>query len=152
MSQMQSLACSGYFYFPTKRAFSSCTEPIFINPVFFGCLLLSPLPREGAGRTRRCPWRSRSSKGSFVPACEGRAASSAHILTITLLTLKSICARRCGPWSLSLTFFPTSCFSFVYTKVKIDNYFFTRKNTLKDKDKCLFLPTDGWNFWLLHPL
>lgn len=44
---MQSLACSVYFYFPTRRASSSCTEPILINPVFFGCLLPNALPREG---------------------------------------------------------------------------------------------------------
>lgn len=43
-----------------------------------------------------------------------------------------------GPEAFPLTFFCVSRFSFIYTKVKVDNYFFTWKNTITDKNKCLF--------------
>lgn len=115
------------------------TLPSSLILYFLGASSWVPCPGRGAGRTRRCPWRSRSSKGGFVPAWKGRAASSVHILTTTLPALMSICARRCGPWSLSPDIFLcVSRFSFIYTKVKIDNYFFTWKNTITDKNKCLF--------------
>ena len=148
MSQTQSLACSVYFYFPASRA-----SPSSLSLCVLGASPRAPAQGGGAGRTRRCSRRSRSSKGSFVPASKGRAASSAPILTITLPGLKSRCARRCGPWSLS----PDIHFLFLVSpfsikKVKINTSFFTWKATLMEKSKHLLLPTAGWNFWLLLPL
>lgn len=120
---MQSLACSVHVYFPTRT-----TSPSSLTLYFLGASSQVPCPGRGAGRIRRCPWRSRSSKGGFVPACKGRAASSAHILTITLPALKSICARRCGPWSLSLNVFFLGFFLLCLYKSENWQLFFHLKN------------------------
>lgn len=118
MSQMHSLACSVYFYFPTWKAFSSWTELIFINPVFLCASSWAPCPGRGSEWTRWCLWRSRSSKDVFVPACKEKAASSAHILGITLLALKLACARWCRPRSLS----PDIFFLFLLCLYKSKNW------------------------------
>lgn len=103
------------------------TPPSLLILYFLGASSWVPCPRRGAGRTRRCPWRSRSSKGGFVPAWKGRAASSAHILTTTLPALMSICARRCGPWSLSPDIFLCVSFLLYLYKSKSWQLFFHLK-------------------------
>lgn len=96
-------------------------SPSSLTLYFLGASSRMPCPGRGAGRTRRCLWRSRNSKGSFVPACKGRATRSAHILTITSPALKSICARRCGPWSLSPDIF-FLCFLFLLCLYRSKNW------------------------------
>lgn len=123
MSQIRTLACSGYFYSqPEKFPLHALNKP---------CGFGVPPPQSPAqGGVLGEP--EGSAKAALFQPAKGEPHPQLPPSAAPCLTEASLCSKMRALKSFLWHYFSGFCFSFVNTKVKINNYFVTWKNTHTD--------------------